>query len=627
MFRNLLKKNINSKNILTKKFSTNSNSNNFDNKKLLFQGIFAGTSILSSYVLLKGLNNRANIKKLSMKDFKEIHKSKEISDMDNFEKVTIIDNSVAIIKEKNKEQYYRINIPNGEYFEKNIEMDIPIYYEESIKWESFLGPMLSLGIFGTVLFMMSRNAGGLKSIVDLNKSTEIMKNIETKFSDVIGQKNARRSVEEFVDILKNKKKYSDIGVKVPKGALLSGPPGTGKTLIAKAIAGESNLPFVNMTGSDFNAMFVGVGSAKIKNLYKTAKNAAEEHGGCIVFIDEIDAIGQKRSSANTFGGNSERENTLNQLLTEMDGFDSNRNVITFAATNRPELLDPALLRPGRFDRKIIVDLPNINDRKKLFEYYLEKLNIDKKIIPEVSEISSKLTPGFSGADIANIVNESGIISVRNKRDTISENDIKSAIDYVMLGDEKENLLLQKEKEIVSYHEAGHAYMSTILPLVEKPVKVSIIPREKGMLGFSQSEISMENLISKKKMEQYIIVLMAGRACEEIFFDDITNGASNDIEKATEIAKNYVKLYGFSKNNKFMNMTDNNPYKDENSDLTKNTTDGDTLSLLNEKYEETLDLIIKNKDNIEAIKNDLIENETIYFNDIDKVIDKDKIILN
>ena len=223
--------------------------------------------------------------------------------------------------------------------------------------------------------MMSRNTGGIKSIVDLNKSSEIMKNIKTKFSDVIGQKNARRSVEEFVDILKNKEKYSNVGVKVPKGALLSGPPGTGKTLIAKAIAGESNLPFVNMTGSDFNAMFVGVGSAKIKNLYKTAKEAAEEHGGCIVFIDEIDAIGQKRSSVNTFGGNSERENTLNQLLTEMDGFDSNENVITFAATNRPELLDPALLRPGRFDRKITVDLPTIHDRVDLFKYYLNKLNL------------------------------------------------------------------------------------------------------------------------------------------------------------------------------------------------------------------------------------------------------------
>ena len=355
-----------------------------------------------------------------------------------------------------------------------------------------------------------------------------------------------------------------------------------------------------------------------------AKTAAEEHGGCIVFIDEIDAIGQKRSSANTFGGNSERENTLNQLLTEMDGFDSNKNVITFAATNRPELLDPALLRPGRFDRKIIVDLPTLNDRKDLFNYYLNKLNIDKSKIPEISELSSKLTPGFSGADIANVVNEAGIISVRKKNEIIKEQDIKDAIDYVILGDEKDDILLDKEKNIVSYHEAGHAYLSYVLPLVENPVKVSIIPREKGMLGFSQSEMSLENLTSKRKMEQYLNVLMAGRACEEIFFEDVTNGASNDIEKATEIAKQYVKIYGFSNDNHFMNQIDSNPYKSESSNFINNLADKEIIDFLNFKYQETLDLIRNNKENITLIKDLLLRNKTIYHSDLNKIIDPDNI---
>jgi ATP-dependent metalloprotease FtsH len=486
--------------------------------------------------------------------------------------------------------------------------------------------MISLGILGTVLFIMTRNVGGIKNIMEVNKPIDMIDKVNVKFKDVIGQKNARRSVEEFVDIIKNKEKYKKMGVTVPKGALLSGPPGTGKTLIAKAIAGESELPFINMTGSDFNAMFVGVGSGKIRNLYNMAKIAAEEYGGCIVFIDEIDAIGQKRSSANTFGGNSERENTLNQLLTEMDGFDSNKNVITFAATNRPELLDSALLRPGRFDRKIIVNLPTLNDRNNLFNYYLNKLKMDKSKISEISQLSSKLTPGFSGADIANVVNEAGIISVRKKNEIIKEQDIKDAIDYVILGDEKEDTLLDKEKNIVSYHEAGHAYLSYILPLVENPVKVSIIPREKGMLGFSQSEMSIENLTSKRKMEQYLNVLMAGRASEEIFFEDITNGAYNDIEKATDIAKQYVKIYGFSNDNHFMNQTDSNPYKSESSNFINNLADKEIIDFLNFKYQETLELIRNNKENITLIKELLLKNKTIYYSDLNKIIDPDNIYI-
>ena len=609
MFRNFLTKNRNNLKFI-KRYNSSSVEKKIDEiptGKLFFWGTTIATSSYLFYSILKKNSNYENI------SIKELEKKKT-----NFEKVTIFDGNIALVKKCNEDAYYRVNIPNGEYFEKKINTEAPIYYENTVNITSLLGPMVSLGILGTVLFMMSKNTGGLKSIIDLNKSIEIQK-IKTRFTDVVGQRNARRAVSEFVNILKNKEKYTDLGVTVPKGALLSGPPGTGKTLLAKAIAGESQLPFVNMTGSDFNAMFVGVGSAKIKNLYKTAKEAAEEHGGCIVFIDEIDAIGQKRSSANTIGGNSERENTLNQLLTEMDGFDSNKNVITFAATNRPELLDPALLRPGRFDRKISVDLPTINDRKELFKFYLNKLNLDKNIISNISDLSSKLTPGFSGADIANIVNEAGIIAVRNNKKEVEEQDIKSAIDYVMMGDEKDNILLDSEKEIVSYHEAGHALLSYILPLVENPIKVSIIPREKGMLGFSQSEVSMENLTTKNKMEQYIKVLMGGRAAEEIFCKDVTNGASNDIEKASEIARNYINTYGFGNDNKFLNTIDNNPYKNDVSNYVRDKSDKDVIEFLNKKYTETLDLIRENKDSIENIKNLLLTEETIYNDQIKNII--------
>ena len=578
-------------------------------EKNMWTGLILTSSLILSFSILSKLNNKIKVETISIQELK---KKKDIIS------INIVDDNVVLAK-VNDYEYYKTNIPEWKYFEKNMNTNVPIYFEKSTQWEKYIAPLISLGIFGIILLSFRKNVNGIKSMMDIDKSIEIMNHVKTRFKDVIGQKNAKRSTEEFVDILKNREKYVKLGVNVPKGALLSGPPGTGKTLIAKAIAGESNLPFINMVGSDFNAMFVGVGSSKVNSLYNTAKEAAKIHGGCIVFIDEIDAIGQKRSSVNTFGGNSERENTLNQLLTEMDGFDSHENVITFAATNRAELLDPALLRAGRFDRKISVDLPTIKEREELFTYYFNKLTLDKSIINGMSILSSKLTPGFSGADIANVVNESGIIAVRKQKQFVQENDIKDAIDYVMMGNEKDNILTEKEKNIVAYHEAGHAYLSCVLENVENPVKVSIIPREKGMLGFSQSEVSTENLYSKKKMEELISVLMGGRICEEIFCEDITNGASNDIEKATQIAKDYIKKYGFSPSNRFMNYNDENPYKREISNYLIDNADQESREILNEIYEETKDLLKRNKDIIEDIKNELLNKETIYYSDIKNII--------
>ena len=454
----------------------------------------------------------------------------EFKTKDDYSDIHIINKNTLLAKKVDDNHYYKVNIPNEAYFEKHIQTDKPVYFEDQTSLFDYVGTALTIGLLVAISISAFRNVNGFKQIMEVNKNFDIQ-HVETTFKDIIGQNNAKRAISELVDILKHKEKYRALGVSVPRGALLSGPPEL-ENIIGKAVAGECNLPFVNMCGSDFHAMFVGVGSAKVRSLYESARQAADKHGGCIIFIDEVDAIGQKRNVSNTItGGHNERENTLNQLLTEMDGFDANVNVLTIAATNRPEMLDNALLRPGRFDRKITVSLPTIRERKELFEFYYNKLNMDKEIIIKLSDISSKLTPGFSGADVANVANESGIISVRRKKTVVEETEVKDAIDYVMMGDQKEELLESREKEIVAYHEAGHAFLSYTLEHVENPIKVSIIPREKGMLGFSQSEVTPEYLTTKQKMEEQIMVCMGGRAAEQVFCSDVTNGASNDIEKA------------------------------------------------------------------------------------------------
>lgn len=595
----------------TSKISQNNMNNDNMNKNTKLSKSFMifllSSSIFTSYLYLE--SKKALIEHISIK---------ELNKKDDYNEINILNNQI-VIASKNDNSYYKSVIPSYEYFEKHVKTDVPVYFKQESDLSQYLGPLLSIGIIGFLFLTMRKNMSGLKSIIEIDKSIEVMNHIKTRFSDVIGQKNAKNSVQEFVHILKNREKYLSLGVHVPRGALLSGPPGTGKTLIAKALAGECELPFINIVGSEFNVMFVGVGSSKIKNLYETAKIAAQDYGGCIIFIDEIDALGQRRNNSSAFGGHSERENTLNQLLTEMDGFDSHENVITFAATNRPELLDPALLRPGRFDRKISVDLPTIKDREDIFKYYFNKMSLKGDIIDNISKLSSKLTPGFSGADVANVVNESGIIALRDNKEEINEDHIKDAIDYVMMGSKKENILSEKEQTIVAYHESGHALLSYILKSVENPVKVSIIPREKGMLGFSQSEVSNENLYSKTKMEEMIMVLMGGRICEELFCNDVTNGASNDIEKATEIAKQYVNNFGFGFSNKFMNTAENNMYKRESSNFLCDDADKQVLELLNKKYEETQFLINENKNKIENMKNKLLEKETLYLNDIEEII--------
>lgn len=586
-------------------------SNNFNSRGQIRMVVLTSV-FLASYFISQQLS--------SIGPSQELMSIQELKSKDDYSDIRIINKNILLAKKLDDNHYYRVNIPNEAYFEKHIKTDKPVYFEDQTSLFDYVGTALTVGLLVAIGISAFRNVNGFKQIMEVNKSFDIQ-HVETTFKDIIGQNNAKRAISELVDILKNNEKYKELGVVVPKGALLSGPPGTGKTLLAKAVAGECNLPFVNMCGSDFNAMFVGVGSAKVRNLYESARHAADKYGGCIIFIDEVDAIGQKRNVSNTIsGGHNERENTLNQLLTEMDGFDTNKNVLTIAATNRAEMLDDALLRPGRFDRKITVSLPTIHERKDLFEFYFGKLNMEKEIISRLSDVSSKLTPGFSGADVANVANESGIISVRRDKTTVEEIEVKDAIDYVMMGDQKEELLQSQEKTIVAYHEAGHAFLSYILDHVENPIKVSIIPREKGMLGFSQSEVTPEYLTTKQKMEEQIMVCMGGRAAEQVFCSDITNGASNDIEKASELATQYIKIFGFG-HHKFFNQHNNDAYKNDISNYIKDHTDKEVISLLNDLYTTTMDLIIENKVHIEKMKVQLLEKNTIYFEDIENIVKK------
>lgn len=576
-------------------------------KNLLLFGI----TCFSSIVLIQ---STPMVKDVSMNELKQYK---------NFKKIQIVDDKIAIIQASDN-SILRVNIPDYKFFEKNIKTDSPVYFKQSTDWGSIFSTCVSIGFLGLLYLMFSRN--NYQSILQFGKSMEVQKNITTRFSDIIGQRNSKLAIQEYVDILKNNSKYTSLGVRIPKGAIFSGPPGTGKTLLAKAIAGESQVPFINITGSEFNAIFVGVGSAKVKNLYDTARKVAKEEGGCIIFIDEIDAIGQKRSTiGNISGGMNEKENTLNQLLAEMDGFDNGENIMTFGATNRPEVLDSALLRPGRFDRKLKMDLPNLGERKELFEFYMNKLKLQENTsVSEISRQSAKMTPGFSGADISNIVNESGIFCVRKGKQNIEEDDIKDAIDYVMMGAKTTDILTEAEKRIVAYHEAGHAYLSYILDNVENPVKVSIEPREKGMLGFSQSETSDNKLLTKNALGQRINVLMAGRIAEDIFCKDITNGASDDIEKATSLAKLYVKNFGFDSCNSFMTLSDSHsPIAPDSSlsNFVKDYSDKAVFDLLRKKYTETEKLVRKYEKNIEKLKDLLLEKETIYFQDIEKLYER------
>ena len=465
-------------------------------------------------------------------------------------------------------------------------------------------------IFG---MMMKRSAGGKNGIFGVGKSNAkvyIQKETGVTFKDVAGQDEAKESVVELVDFLHNPGKYAELGAKLPKGALLVGPPGTGKTLLAKAVAGEAKVPFFSLSGSDFVELYVGVGASRVRDLFKQA----EENAPCIIFIDEIDSIGKSRDSKYG-GGNDEREQTLNALLAEMDGFDSSKGILILAATNRPEVLDPALLRPGRFDRRVIVDTPDLQGRLETLKVHSKDVKMDETV--NLEEIALA-TSGAVGSDLANMINEAAINAVKAGRKAISQADLFEAVEVVIAGKEKKNKILgAEEKKIVAYHEVGHALVTAVEKDAEPVQKITIVPRTMGSLGYVMTVPEEEKyLMSQSELEARLVMLLAGRAAEEIVFDSVTTGASNDMEKATKIAKSMIAMYGMSDKFGLMSLEQvENQYLGRSTSLncsekTASQIEEEIKILLKEKYEEAKRILTENRDKLDKIAEYLYEKETI-----------------
>ena len=462
-------------------------------------------------------------------------------------------------------------------------------------------PVVLIWIVAGFLFRRMGGSGGPMGVGKSNAKVYVQKETGVTFKDVAGEDEAKESLVEVVDFLHNPQKYSKIGAKLPKGALLVGPPGTGKTLLAKAVAGEAHVPFFSLTGSDFIELYVGVGASRVRDLFKEAtKNAP-----CIVFIDEIDAIGRSRDSKYG-GGNEEREQTLNQLLSEMDGFDSSKGILILGATNRPEILDKALLRPGRFDRRIIVDKPDLKGRVEILKVHSKDVKMDETVDLDAIALA---TSGAVGSDLANMINEAAINAVKEGREFVSQKDLFNAVEVVLVGKEKKDRIMSKEeRKIVSYHEVGHALISALQKNSEPVQKITIVPRTMGALGYVMHVPEDEKYLNTQaELHDMIVGLLGGRAAEEIVFDTVTTGASNDIEKATSIARSMVTRYGMS--------TVESQYLDGRSSLncadnTASEIDNEVMQILKDAYEEALQMLRENRDVLDKIAAHLIEKETI-----------------
>ena len=498
------------------------------------------------------------------------------------------------------------------------------YERESGFFSNFLwsvGPFIIIIAFW--IFMMRRmsgGAGGQGGVFNVGKSqAKLFDKTNTPtitFKDVAGQEGAKQEVKEIVDFLKNPKIYTELGGKIPKGALLVGPPGTGKTLLAKAVAGEANVPFFSMSGSDFVEMFVGVGASRVRDLFRQAKEKAP----CIVFIDEIDAVGRARGKNPSMGGNDERENTLNQLLTEMDGFGTNSGIIVIAATNRADILDKALLRAGRFDRQIHVDLPDLNERKAIFGVHMRPLKLD----PSVDvDLLSRQTPGFSGADIANVCNEAALIAARNHKKAIDKQDFLDAIDRIIGGLEKKTkVLTQKEKEAIAIHEAGHATISWFLEHANPLIKVTIVPRGRA-LGAAWYMPEERQITTKEQMLDEMCAILGGRAAEETFIGQISTGAMNDLERVTKQAYAMVAYAGMSERLSNLCYYNNQEYSFNRpySEKTAETIDVEVHKMITEQYERAKALLSEHKEGHAELAKILIEREVIFAEDVEKIFGK------
>ena len=465
-------------------------------------------------------------------------------------------------------------------------------------------------VFGFIMKRMG-GGGGPMGVGKSNAKVYVQKETGVTFKDVAGEDEAKESLQEVVDFLHNPGRYAKIGAKLPKGALLVGPPGTGKTLLAKAVAGEAHVPFFSLTGSDFIELYVGVGASRVRDLFKEAtKNAP-----CIIFIDEIDAIGRSRDSRYGGGGNEEREQTLNQLLSEMDGFDSSKGILILGATNRPEILDKALLRPGRFDRRIIVDKPDLKGRIEILKVHAKDVKMDETVDFDAIALA---TSGAVGSDLANMINEAAINAVKEGREYVSQKDLFDAVEQVLVGKEKKDRIMSKEeRKIVSYHEVGHALISALQKNSEPVQKITIVPRTMGALGYVMHVPEEEKYLNTEaELRDRLVSILGGRAAEEIVFDTVTTGAANDIEKATDIAKAMVTQYGMSKRFGLMGLaTIQNKYLDGTaslncSDVTAAAVDEEVKDMLKESYEQALSLLRQNRDVMDKLAEFLIEKETI-----------------
>ena len=488
--------------------------------------------------------------------------------------------------------------------------------EES--WLLTLLPYLIIFAAMFIFFMImtnqaAANSGGGSKMMNFGKSRARRMSDDpakrVKFSDVAGLQEEKEELEEIVDFLRAPKKYTQLGARIPKGVLLVGPPGTGKTLLAKAIAGEAGVPFFSISGSDFVEMFVGVGASRVRDLFEEAKKNAP----CIIFIDEIDAIGKSRD--NSYNSNDEREQTLNQLLAEMDGFDSSKGILILAATNRPEVLDPALLRPGRFDRRIIVERPDLKGRVEILKVHAKNVSLDETVDLDGIALA---TSGAVGSDLANMINEAAILAVKNGRKAVSQKDLLEAVEVVLVGKEKKDRILsQEERKIVSYHEVGHALVTALQKDSEPVQKITIVPRTMGALGYVMQVPEEEKYLNtKSELEAMIVECLGGRAAEEIVFGNVTTGASNDIEKATKIVRAMITQYGMSEKFGLIGLaTQQNQYLDGRmvlncGDATATEIDHEVMKILKESYEQAKELLAANRDAMDEIAAYLIQKETI-----------------
>ena len=540
-----------------------------------------------------------------------------------------------LLNRPNKGPHYTLEIGNDEIFQNKLEAAVKAkkLREYSFLPKSNWGDLLQmilpfLLILGLWIFIMRRMNGGAGGgaggqIFNIGKSKAKLfdekTDIKTTFKDVAGLEGAKEEIQEIVEFLKNPEKYTNLGGKIPKGALLVGPPGTGKTLLAKAVAGEAQVPFFSLSGSDFVEMFVGVGASRVRDLFKQAK----EKSPAIIFIDEIDAVGRARGKNNMSGGNDERENTLNQLLTEMDGFGTNSNVIVLAATNRADVLDKALMRAGRFDRQIFVDLPDIRERKEIFEVHLAPL---KKVEGLDTDFLAKQTPGFSGADIANVCNEAALIAARNNKTAVDKQDFLDAVDRIVGGLEKKNkIVTPDEKRAIAVHEAGHATVSWMLEHAAPLIKVTIVPRGQS-LGAAWYLPEERLIVRTEQMLDEMCATMGGRAAEKVVFDRISTGALSDLEKVTKQARAMVTVYGL--NDKLGNITYydssgqseysfSKPYSED----TAMVIDKEISTLIESQYQRAITILSENKDKLNLLADILIEKEVIFKDDLETIFGK------